>query len=152
MRAQEGKGVVIRIFMVRLDMLSLPLPLRNVVYGLLPSALPILASLMMRYLSLTRVCKRRSVQGWPFAKGVLHLLSLQVYILRGVGFMNLNCSVCRGGSTARQLTAKEKQQQRRSIVWLSMAVGAIVVYVLLSGQLIKIGLEYDDDDDDEADD
>lgn len=52
----------------------------------------------------------------------------------------------RGGSAARQLTAKERQQQRRSIVWLSMAVGAIVVYVLLSGQLIRIGVEYDEDD------
>ena len=55
----------------------------------------------------------------------------------------------RGDSTTRQLTVKERQQQRRSIVWLSMAVGAIVVYVLLSGQLIQMGLEYDDEEDDE---
>lgn len=43
------------------------------------------------------------------------------------------------------MTAKEKQQQRRSIIWLATAVGAIVAYVVLTGH-IKIGLEYDEDD------
>ena len=42
---------------------------------------------------------------------------------------------------------EERQQQRRSIIWLSVAAGAIVAFVLLSGQLVSIGYEYDDDED-----
>ena len=53
---------------------------------------------------------------------------------------------CRNGGSTRQLTAKEKQQQRRSIVWLAAAVGGIVAYVVLTGR-IRIGLDYDDEDD-----
>lgn len=57
-----------------------------------------------------------------------------------------SADACSTSGAARQLTSKERQQQRRSIVWLTVAVGTIAAYVLLSGQFVQLGYEFDDDD------
>jgi hypothetical protein len=47
------------------------------------------------------------------------------------------------------MTESERRQQRRSIMWLALAAGAIAAYVVLGGQYIQIGFEYDEEPEEE---
>ena len=47
------------------------------------------------------------------------------------------------------MTEAERRQQQRSIVWLALAAGAIVAYVVLGGQYIQIGFGYDEEPEEE---
>ncbi len=60
----------------------------------------------------------------------------------------MTTALCRGRAPAR-MTESERRQQRRSIMWLALAAGAIAAYVVLGGQYIQIGFEYDEEPEEE---
>ncbi len=56
----------------------------------------------------------------------------------------------RRGRTSARMTEAERRQQQRSVVWLALAAGAIVAYVVLGGQYIHIGFgDYDEEPEEE---